>query len=140
MRLRCPLEGTQAYELRLSPFYRRNTNPPPPPIPPYQPCRSSIADRPVPQTPLCRCTSNSKVSYMDQNCRIHRFCPQHQEPAIVLEQAANCQVTAVNDGYLPFPLARKRLFALASIYGIDESLGQATIQRFKPSLTMCVSG
>ncbi|CAN0049642.1 unnamed protein product [Pylaiella littoralis] len=42
------------------------------------------------------CTSNSKVSYMDQNCRIHRFCPQHQEPAIVLEQAANCQYGGCN--------------------------------------------
>lgn len=30
---------------------------------------------------------------MDQSSRVYRFCAQHKEPAVVLEQAARCKVT-----------------------------------------------
>ncbi|CAM9662627.1 unnamed protein product, partial [Scytosiphon promiscuus] len=37
------------------------------------------------------CASVSEVNYMDQGGRIRRYCAEHREPAIVLEQAEYCE-------------------------------------------------
>lgn len=68
----------------------------------YRLLTSCFADRSLPARILihppsmphwcCRCTRKSEVNYMDQNTRIYRFCRQHKEPAVVLEQAARCKV------------------------------------------------
>jgi len=66
---------------------------------PRSPTHPRFADRsfcvlsiPLPCSMCCRCTRNSEVNYMDQNTRIYRFCLQHKQPPVVLEQAARCEV------------------------------------------------
>lgn len=53
----------------------------------------------------CRCTRNSEVNYMDQNTKIYRFCAQHKEPPVVLEQATRCKVMDETACCCNFPYA-----------------------------------